>query len=106
MMEASQLHIFKPPIRQRKKVKGKVESTAFHETYPGHHLQVAISRELVTSHTVTKYIWNSGFSEGWARYTETLSDEIGLYSSDNHRMTMYVGLPTGMVVNPGIHFKN
>lgn len=90
----------------QKKVKGDVESTAFHETYPGHHLQVAISRELVTSHPVTKYIWNSGFSEGWARYTETLSDEIGLYSSDNHRMAMYMGLPTGMVVDTGIHFKN
>jgi uncharacterized protein (DUF885 family) len=92
-----------PPEKQ---VKGNIESTAFHETYPGHHLQIAISRELVTSHPVTKYIWNSGFSEGWARYTETLADEIGLYSSDNHRMAMYMGLPTGMVVDPGIHFKN
>ena len=89
-----------------KKVKGNVESTAFHETYPGHHLQIAISRELVNSHPVTKYLGNSGFSEGWARYTETLSDEIGLYSSDNHRLAMYMGLPTGMVVDPGIHFQN
>lgn len=89
-----------------KQVKGAVESTAFHETYPGHHLQIAISRELVSSHPVTKYLGNSGFSEGWARYTETLSDEIGLYSSDNHRIAMYMGLPTGMVVDPGIHFKN
>jgi uncharacterized protein (DUF885 family) len=92
-----------PPEKQ---VKGAVESTAFHETYPGHHLQIAISRELVTSHPVTKYLGNSGFSEGWARYTETLSDEIGLYSSDRHRLAMYMGLPTGMVVDPGIHFKN
>jgi uncharacterized protein (DUF885 family) len=89
-----------------KQVKGAVESTAFHETYPGHHLQIAISRELVSSHPVTKYLGNSGFSEGWARYTETLSDEIGLYSSDNHKIAMYMGLPTGMVVDPGIHFKN
>ena len=90
----------------KKQVKGAVESTAFHETYPGHHLQIAISRELVKSHPVTKYLGNSGFSEGWARYTETLSDEIGLYSSDKHRMAMYMGLPTGMVVDPGIHLKN
>jgi uncharacterized protein (DUF885 family) len=90
----------------KKQVKGAVESTAFHETYPGHHLQIAISRELVKSHPVTKYLGNSGFSEGWARYTETLSDEMGLYSSDNHRIAMYMGLPTGMVVDPGIHYKN
>lgn len=89
-----------------KKIKGEVESVAFHETYPGHHLQIAISRELLVSHPVTKYLGNSGFSEGWARYTETLADEIGLYSSDNHRIAMYKGLPTGMVVDPGIHFKN
>lgn len=89
-----------------KQVRGEVESTAFHETYPGHHLQIAISRELVKSHPVTKYLGNSGFSEGWARYTETLADEIGLYSSDNHRIAMYMGLPTGMVVDPGIHLKN
>ena len=92
-----------PPEQQ---VKGVVQSTAFHETYPGHHLQVSISRELVSSHPITKYVGNSGFEEGWARYTEILADEIGLYSSDNHRLAMYMGMPTGMVVDPGIHFKN
>ena len=86
--------------------KGSVESTAFHETYPGHHLQIAISRELIESHPITKYVGNSGFSEGWARYTESLADEMGLYSSDKNRLVMYMGLPTGMVVDPGIHFKN
>jgi uncharacterized protein (DUF885 family) len=70
------------------------------------HLQIAASRELVISHPVTKYIWNSGFSEGWARYTEILTDEVGLYLSDNHRMAMNMSLPTCMVVDSGIHFKN
>lgn len=92
-----------PPEKQ---VIGNIISTAFHETYPGHHLQIAISRELVESHPVTKYLGNSGFSEGWASYTESLSDEIGLYGSDSERIAMYMGLPTGMVVDPGIHFKN
>lgn len=87
-------------------VKGNVEATAFHETYPGHHLQIAISRELVNSHPVTKYLGNAGFSEGWARYIENLADEIGLYSSDNHRIAMYMSLPTGMVVDIGVHFNN
>lgn len=90
----------------QEQTKGSVESTAFHETYPGHHHQIAVQRELVKSHSVTKYIGNSGFSEGWARYSETLSDEIGLYSSDKNRLAMYMGLPTGMVVDPGIHYKN
>ncbi|MEQ8927819.1 MAG: DUF885 domain-containing protein [Fulvivirga sp.] len=93
---------YKPKTR----TKGNIISTAFHETYPGHHLQIAISRELVNSHPVTKYIGNSGFSEGWARYTETLADEMGLYESKKQKLAMLMGLPTGMVVDPGIHFKN
>ena len=92
-----------PPEKQ---VKGNIISTAYHETYPGHHLQIAISRELVKSHPVTKYLGNSGFSEGWARYSESLADEIGLYASASQRIAMYMGLPTGMVVDPGIHFNN
>jgi uncharacterized protein (DUF885 family) len=85
--------------------RGEVEKTAFHESYPGHHLQIALSRELLQSHTIGKYIFNSGFAEGWARYTETLSDEMGLYTSDRNRLSAYAGLPTGMVVDPGIHLK-
>jgi uncharacterized protein (DUF885 family) len=49
-------YIYSSHLQARKKVKGNIESTAFYETYPGHHLQVAISRELVTSHPVTKYM--------------------------------------------------
>jgi uncharacterized protein (DUF885 family) len=90
----------------KSKTIGEIESTAFHETYPGHHLQIAISREISKSHNITKYVGNSGFSEGWARYTETLSDEMGLYSSEKSSLSMFMGLPTGMVVDPGIHFKN
>ena len=85
--------------------KGDVETTAFHESYPGHHLQIAISRELVKSHPIVKYVGNSGFDEGWARYTETLADEMALYTSDKNRLSAYGHLPTGMVVDPGIHMK-
>jgi len=91
--------------RPNKQNKGTVEVTAFHETYPGHHLQISISRELVKSHPITKYIANSGFAEGWARYTETLADEMQLYSSDLNRLKLYSQPPTGMVVDPGIHLK-
>ncbi len=88
-----------------KQDKGDVETTTFHESYPGHHLQIAIARELVQSHPIVKYIGNSGFAEGWARYTETLSDQMGMYSSDRNRLSAYGHLPTGMVVDPGIHLK-
>lgn len=85
--------------------RGSAESTAFHEAYPGHHLQIGVARERVATHPLAKYIFNSGFGEGWARYTETVADEMGLYSSDKNRLSMYARLPTGMVVDPGIHLK-
>jgi uncharacterized protein (DUF885 family) len=80
-----------------------VESLSFHEAYPGHHLQIALAQERSAAHPVTRYIGNSGFVEGWARYTETLANEMGLYSSDRNTLEMLSGLPTGMVVDPGIH---
>jgi uncharacterized protein (DUF885 family) len=86
-----------------KQSKGATESVAFHETYPGHHLQIALAQEQVGTHPILRYIGNSGFIEGWARYSETLAAEMGLYSSDLNTLEMLSGVPTGMVVDPGIH---
>ena len=93
------INLFQPETQSR----GAVESVAFHETYPGHHLQIALAQERASAHRITRYIGNSGFSEGWARYSETLADEMGLYSSDENTLSMLSSLPTGMVVDPGIH---
>src|SRR5262249_688509 len=64
------------------------ESTAFHETIPGHHLQGAIALERRDIHPVGRYIANSGYAEGWALYAERLADEMKLYSSDVDRVGM------------------
>jgi len=93
------VNLFQPEKQSR----GEVESVAFHETYPGHHLQIALAQERVNAHPILRYIGNSGFSEGWARYSETLAAEMGLYSSELNTLEMLSGLPTGMVVDPGIH---
>ena len=93
------INLFQPEEQTR----GSVESLSFHEAYPGHHLQIALAQERSAAHPVTRYIGNSGFVEGWARYTETLANEMGLYSSDRNTLEMLSGLPTGMVVDPGIH---
>ena len=93
------INLFQP----EEQTHGSVESLSFHEAYPGHHLQIALAQERSAAHPVTRYIGNSGFVEGWARYTETLAHEKGLYSSDRNTLEMLSGLPTGMVVDPGIH---
>jgi uncharacterized protein (DUF885 family) len=81
----------------------EADATAFHETWPGHHLQIALARERPEAHRITRLVGNGAFIEGWGRYAERLADEMHLYSSDTTRLELYLGLPTGMVADPGIH---
>jgi len=83
-----------------------IESTAFHEAIPGHHLQLAIAQEREGAHTITRFLGNSGFSEGWGLYAERLADEMGLFSSDLDRMGLLNNealRAARMVVDPGLH---
>jgi uncharacterized protein (DUF885 family) len=83
-----------------------LESTAFHETYPGHHLQIAIARERPGAHPFQRYFFSSGFGEGWALYSERLSDEMGLFSGDVDRMGLLSNealRAARLVVDPGMH---
>lgn len=83
--------------------RGGAESVAFHEAWPGHHLQVAFSKEIEGLHPVTEIIWFSGPGEGWARYSEGLSEEMGLYQTTTGPITRRAWPARGMVVDPGIH---
>ncbi len=79
------------------------EITAFHEGYPGHHLQISLAQEQPSAHPITRLVGNSGFVEGWARYAEALAEEMGLYTSDYARANRRLWPARGMVVDPGIH---
>ncbi len=85
------------------------ESTAFHETIPGHHLQGSIALENKNIHPLGRYFWNSGYGEGWALYAERLSDELHLFSDDVERLGMLSDQQlraVRLVVDSGIHTKN
>jgi uncharacterized protein (DUF885 family) len=89
-----------------KKSRVTVESTAFHETIPGHHMQVALALERKDIHPIGRYIYNSGYAEGWALYAERLADEMHLYSSDLDRLGMLASQAfraARLVVDTGIH---
>ncbi len=82
------------------------ESTAFHESYPGHHLQVSIALENQSAHPILRFMMVSGSVEGWALYTEKLADEMGLYSSAVARLGMLSNeayRAARLVVDPGMH---
>lgn len=85
-----------------------VESTTFHETYPGHHLQGSIATEQKTAHPIRRFFWNSGFGEGWALYSERLADEMGLFSSDLDRLGMLSSeamRAARLVIDAGVHTR-
>jgi len=79
------------------------EITAFHEGYPGHHVQLGLASELPAAHPITHLVPNAGFTEGWGRYAEILAEEMQLYSSDYARANRRLWPARGMVVDPGIH---
>jgi len=84
----------------------ELESMAFHEGIPGHHLQIAIASELQDVPEFRKHIHNSAYAEGWGLYTERLSDEMGLYSSSVDRMGMFSAdsmRACRLVVDTGLH---
>ena len=83
--------------------RGNAEATAFHEAWPGHHLQVATFQAVEGLHPVTRIIWFSGPGEGWARYSEALAEEMGLYESTTGPILRRAWPARGMVVDPGIH---
>jgi uncharacterized protein (DUF885 family) len=89
-----------------KKSRSLAESTAFHETVPGHHLQMAIAIERTDAHPISRYLFNSGFNEGWGLYAERLADDMKLYSSDVDRIGMLSSQAfraARLVVDSGIH---
>lgn len=85
------------------------QSVLYHEGYPGHHLQGAIALELGDKvHPLARYLYNSGFAEGWALYSERLAGELGLYSGPLDEIGLLsdqAARAARLVVDSGIHTK-
>ncbi|KQY30998.1 Tat pathway signal protein [Caulobacter sp. Root1455] len=80
-----------------------------HEGVPGHHLQLSLSNEAQGLPLLRKTIGNSGYSEGWALYTEQLAVEMGIYKDDpfGHIGMLHDALfrAVRLVVDSGMHYK-
>lgn len=65
-------------------------STAYHEGFPGHHLQcgvqISLADRLSRLHRVV--VWHPGYGEGWALYTELLMDELGYLEKPEYVLGM------------------
>lgn len=85
-------------------------STAYHEGFPGHHLQIATAmyRKDELSRAQRVMTWYPGYGEGWAMYAEVLMGELG-YLEDPRQ---YFGMlakqmyrAARVVVDIGLHLS-
>ena len=85
------------------------QSFLYHETLPGHHLQSAIALELGDRvHPIARYLWSSGFGEGWALYSERLMDELDQYTTPLDRIGMLSdqgARAARLVIDTGLHTR-
>jgi uncharacterized protein (DUF885 family) len=87
----------------------KIAAITFHEATPGHHFQIAIEMELKgmpAFRTLGARMAGVAYSEGWGLYCERLSDEMGLYASDEERLGMLEAQSfraARLVVDSGLH---
>jgi uncharacterized protein (DUF885 family) len=83
-----------------------MESLFSHEAIPGHHFQLSLQQENTDLPKIRKYAGYSVFSEGWALYTESLGDELGLYKDPLEKLAAYQSelfRAIRLVVDVGMH---
>lgn len=83
-----------------------IESTAYHEGVPGHHLQISIAQSLPLPPFRQQAAYNA-YAEGWALYAERLAKEVGFYKdpySDYGRLSSELLRADRLVLDTGVHY--
>ena len=84
----------------------EAEAMTYHESIPGHHLQVALGQELHDLPEFRRHLGPTAYFEGWGLYAERLADEMGLYTGDIDRLGLIsfdAWRAARLVVDTGIH---
>src|SRR6202795_1060860 len=85
-----------------------LETTAYHEGVPGHHMQISIAQELPELPLFRQHEYYTAYTEGWALYAERLGKEAGFfqdpYSYYGHLQDDILRA-IRLVVDTGFHYK-
>lgn len=84
--------------------KAEVPLHCFHETWPGHHLQLALAAESRLC-AFRKAVLFPAYLEGWAKYAESLPERVGLATPFMRlaRLRMELYSTATLVLDTGIH---
>ena len=86
----------------------ELESVAYHEGIPGHHMQISIAQELSSVPQFRTQSRYTAYTEGWGLYAEQLAKEMGGFQdpySDFGRLGNEIWRAIRLVVDTGLHAK-